>query len=83
MELTVPLEENLSYEHERKLSRYVDLVDQGQSRGCNCELFAVEVGFCCYSAQSALKFLTRVGLWGRELEQATKNIVHEAESASA
>lgn len=83
MELTVPWEENLSYAHERKLSRYDDLVAQCQARGWNCELFAVEVGCRGFSAQSALKFLTRVGLSGRELKQATKSIVHEAESASA
>ena len=45
--------------------------------------FAEEVGCSGFSSHSALKFLTRVGLSGRELKQATKSIVHEAESASA
>ena len=64
---TVPWEENLSYAHDRKLSRYDDLVAQCQARGWNWELFAVEVGCGGFSAQSALKFLTRVELSRREL----------------
>ena len=50
MELTVLWEENLSYAHERKLSRYDNLVAQCQARGWNWQLFAVEIGCGSFSA---------------------------------
>ena len=62
MELRVPWEENLSQAHERKPSRYDNLVAQCQARCWNWQLFAVEVGCGSFSAKPALKFLNRFGL---------------------
>ena len=67
MELTVPWEENFIEAHERKLTRYDELMSQCPALGWNCELFAVEVGCRGFLAKSTAKFLSRIGISGRKL----------------
>ena len=83
MELTVPWEENFELAHERKKTRYADLVSNCIARGWKCELFTVEVGCRGFIGRSASRFLMRVGIWGRSSRSLGKAISERAESASA
>ena len=83
VELTVPWETNMEVAHERKLSRYDDLVAQCEQKGWRCELFAVEVGARGFVSSTMLSLLRRVGIRGRRCKKALLDLSAAAESGSA
>ena len=82
VELTVPWEEGCEEAFERKSERYKDLVQDCRDKGWQAWLYPVEVGCRGFPAQSVWKFLTAVGLTGRERKKAVRKLGEAAERAS-
>ena len=78
IELTCPCEERFLESHERKLSKYVDLVAECEGAGWKSQLFAVEVGARGYASESLNRCLRALGL----NIQRVKRCVKEAAAAA-
>ncbi|KAK0152385.1 hypothetical protein N1851_006099 [Merluccius polli] len=72
IELTVPWEDGCSDAHERKATKYQDLVQQCRDKGWQAWLFPVEVGCMGFPAQSVWNTLTALGIRGRERKTAAR-----------
>ena len=62
LELTVPLEDNISAAHKRKEENYEDLVSSCEQNGYKTHFFAVEVGCLGYCPHSLLHCFESLGL---------------------
>ncbi|XP_078583820.1 uncharacterized protein LOC144866333 [Branchiostoma floridae x Branchiostoma japonicum] len=82
IELTVPWEEGCDLAHERKRSKYQELLLECRAKGCNTWLFPVEIGCRGFPAASSWKLLKDLGLTGRERKEATRLLGEAAEKAS-
>ncbi|XP_078587744.1 uncharacterized protein LOC144868686 [Branchiostoma floridae x Branchiostoma japonicum] len=82
IELTVPWEERCEEAHERKASKYHDLLQCCREKGWQSWLFPVEVGCRAFPAQSTWKLLTALGITGRARKNAVRSIGETAEAAS-
>jgi len=82
IELTVPWEERCEEAHERKASKYQELLQSCKEKGWQSWLFPVEVGCRGFPAQSTWKLLTAVGVTGRARKTAVHRIGEAAEAAS-
>ncbi|XP_078574196.1 uncharacterized protein LOC144860709 [Branchiostoma floridae x Branchiostoma japonicum] len=82
IELTVPWEERCEEAHERKASKYHDLLQCCREKGWQSWLFPVEVGCRGFPAQSTWKLLTALGITGRARKNAVRSIGETAEAAS-
>lgn len=82
-ELTVPWEANVEDAFARKYDKYQDLVFDCQQRGWNTLLFPVEVGCRGLIARSTVRFLSAIGIRGRERRMVFRSLTESAESGSA
>ncbi|KAK0140163.1 hypothetical protein N1851_022917 [Merluccius polli] len=82
IELTVPWKDGCGEVHERKATKYQDLVQQGRDKGWQAWLFPVEVGCRGFPAQSVWNTLTVLGIRGRERKTAARRLGEAAERAS-
>ncbi|KAJ8353609.1 hypothetical protein SKAU_G00211760 [Synaphobranchus kaupii] len=82
VELTVPWEEGVEAAHERKRAKYADLVAECREGGWSARLYPVEVGARGFVGGSTTCLLKDLGLRGRALSKATREIAEEAEEAS-
>src|SRR4029434_3503076 len=82
VELTVPLEEGMEGAHERKRAKYSDLVAECRESGWSTRLFPVEVGTRGFVGSSMTRLLKELGLRGRKLHKATREMSEKAERAS-
>ena len=82
VELTVPWEEGMEGAHERKRAKYSDLVAECRESGWSTRLFPVEVGTRGFVGSSMTRLLKELGLRGKELHKATRELSEEAEKAS-
>lgn len=82
IELTVPWEDGCSEAHERKATKYHELVQQCRDKGWQAWLFPVEVGCRGFPAQSVWNTLTALGIRGRERKAAARRVGEAAERAS-
>jgi len=83
VELTVSLEENMEWAHERELLRYEQLAQHFKSKGWRCDVFAVEVGCRGFVGKSTVNLLRMLGSEGRRLRFFLKEVVCTAERCSA
>ena len=81
-ELTVPWEGNMSWAHERKLTRYEDIRLSCQERGWSCVVFAVEVGCRGFVGYSVIQFLQSLGAGSKAIRGVTQKLQETAEAAS-
>ena len=81
-ELTVPWEGNMSWAHERKLTRYEDIRLSCRERGWDCMVFAVEVGCRGFIGHSAIQFLRRLGAGPKATRRVIRKLQETAEAAS-
>ncbi len=82
MELTVPWEDHLDEAHERKRTKYEELVIDCRKQGWKARCMLIEVGCRGFVGQSLYKTLSVLGITGAERRRAMKNITEEAEKAS-
>ncbi|KAJ8339289.1 hypothetical protein SKAU_G00360750 [Synaphobranchus kaupii] len=82
VELTVPWEEGVEAAHERKRAKYADLVAECREGGWSARLYPVEVGARGFVGGSTTCLLKDLGLRGRALSKATREIAEEVEKAS-
>ena len=73
-ELTCPVEENISKNHDMKLDKYAELQVDCQNAGWSCFNVAIEVGARGFAAESLQRAATSIGIRGR----AVKKLVREA-----
>ena len=73
-ELTCPVEENISKNHDKKLDKYAELQVDCQTAGWSCFNVAIEVGARGFAAESLQRAATAIGIRGR----AVKKLVREA-----
>jgi len=83
IELTVPWEEGCEEAHERKLSKYQELLESCRAKKWSAWLFPVEVGARGFPAQSAWRLLQRLGMSGRAKRAAVRRMGEAAERASS
>ncbi|XP_074530869.1 LOW QUALITY PROTEIN: interferon-induced very large GTPase 1-like [Halichoeres trimaculatus] len=79
VELTVPWEEGMEGAYERKRAKYTDLAAECRENGWRTRLFPVEVGTRGFVGVSTTRLLKELGLRGKELHKATKELAEEAE----
>ena len=82
VELTVPWEEGCGEAHERKTSKYQELLELCREKNWTAWLFPVEVGARGFPAQSAWRLLQRLGMSGRTKRAAVRRLGETAERAS-
>ncbi len=82
MELTVPWEDHLDEAHERKRTKYEELVIDCRKQGRKARCMPIEVGCRQFAGQSLYKTLSVLGITGVERRRTIKNITEEAEKAS-
>ena len=82
IEMTVAWEEGCVESHERKMSKYQELLEQCRAKNWSAWLFPVEVGARGFPAQSAWRLLQRLGMKGRTKRTAVRRLGEAAERAS-
>lgn len=82
IELIVPWEDGCSEAHERKATKYHELIQQCRDKGWQAWLFPVEVGCRGFPAQFVWNSLTALGIRGRERKKAARRVGEAAERAS-
>ena len=82
LELTVPLETRLEEAHERKLTKYDQLVTDIQNKNWKVWYFPVEVGCRGFVAQSLWRALGFLGLTGPGRRNLVGKVERQAETAS-
>uniref|UniRef100_A0A3B1JAJ2 Reverse transcriptase domain-containing protein n=1 Tax=Astyanax mexicanus TaxID=7994 RepID=A0A3B1JAJ2_ASTMX len=82
IELTVPWEDRLDEAHERKRTKYEELVIDCRKQGWKAKCMPIEVGCRGFAGQSLYKTLSALGITGMERRRAIKKIMEEAEKAS-
>ena len=82
VELTVPWETRLEYEHERKAEKYAELVAEVREQNWKCELSCVEVGCRGFIGESMVKWMKRIGLKGRGVKGWQRKIEEVVEGVS-
>ncbi|XP_026059304.1 uncharacterized protein LOC113043970 [Carassius auratus] len=82
IELMVSWEDGCEEAHERKATKYQDLVEQCRAKGWQTWLFPIEVRCRGFPAQSVWKTLTALGIAGRERKAAVRRLGEATERAS-
>lgn len=82
MELTVPWEDRLGEAHERKRTKYDNLVTSCREQGWKARCMPIEVGCRGFVGHSLHKALSTLGITGGARSRAIKNITEAAEKAS-
>ena len=82
VELTVPWEEGCDKAHQRKSSKYQELVEMCRQRGWKAWLFPVEVGCRGFPAQSVWRLFKSIGTRGNQRRAAVRRLGEQAERAS-
>ncbi|KAJ8356956.1 hypothetical protein SKAU_G00197500 [Synaphobranchus kaupii] len=82
VKLTVPWEEGVEAAHERKRAKYADLVAECREGRWSARLYPVEVGARGFVGGSTTRLLKDLGLRGRAISKATREIAEEVEKAS-
>ena len=80
-ELTVPWEENIEEAHERKASKYEEVVDHVRNLGWECSLTPFEVGCRGFVAPSVRTFLRKAGV--KNVKKIIKKLSAKAEEGSS
>ena len=83
IELTVPLEDNFDWAHQRKLEKYEDLREECIINGWITNVFPIEVGCRGFIANSTSVFLTNLGLPPSDKRKYMEKIQDKALTASA
>ena len=82
IELTVPWEDRVVEANERKKAKYAEMAAEAEQRGWKARLRPVEVGCRGFVAKSVFALLTELGVRGRSLKLAIRNMSQAAERAS-
>ena len=82
MELTVPWEDRLGEAHERKRTKYEQLIIDCRAQGWKAKCMPIEVGSRGFVGHSLHKALSALGITGVERSRAIKNTTEAAEKAS-
>ena len=82
IELTVHWEERCNEAHERKLSKYEDLLAECRKQGWKTWNFPVEVGCRGFPAQTVWRMFSALGITGKNRRTAVQKISQTAERAS-
>ena len=82
LELTVPWEERIEEAHERKRSKYQELVEDCQSRSWKTWCLPVEVGARGFAGQSLWRSLRTLGVIGATRRKLITEVCREAEMSS-
>ena len=82
IELTVPWEERCNEAHERKLSKYEDLLAEWRKQGWKTWNFNVEVGCRGFPAQTVWRMFSALGITRKNRRTAVQKISQTAERAS-
>ncbi|XP_060082599.1 uncharacterized protein LOC132561904 [Ylistrum balloti] len=83
IELTVPWEEGCEEAHERKKTKFDELMAKCRQRGRTVWLFPVEVGCRGFRAQSLWRMLQTLGITGRTRSAVIRRLAEAAEKACA
>ena len=81
-ELTVPWEDHIDLSHERKSSKYQDLIDDMKSKGWHVEYHSIEVRCRGFPATSLRRMCKDIGIQGSRLKGTCIAIGAVAEEAS-
>ena len=82
IELTILWESCIQEAHEKKRLKYTDLASKIGNRGWDTKIYPVEVGCRGFVATSTITLLRYLGIAGRALCQATKELSNETEFSS-
>ena len=82
IELTVPWEDAISEAYERKKCKYMELAAEMRINGWDADVYPVEISCRGFIAGSTITLLRRLGLSGKALRNATKNLSSVAEYSS-
>ena len=74
IELTVPWEELVAEEYERKKLRYVELGTESEHRGWKVRICPVEVGCRGFVAKSVVSLLRELGISGQRVRKIVKKM---------
>ena len=83
VELTVPFETRIEFQHQYKMAKYEDLANQIRKSGYAAVIMAVEVGARGFVGTSVYNLLTRLGLKSKKRTKAMKNLAVIAEKSSS
>ena len=83
IELTVPYESRIDYQHQYKTAKYADLATEIKKEGFSCNILAVEVGARGFVGTSVFKVLSQLGIKGRKRTRAMKSLSETAEKSSS
>jgi hypothetical protein len=82
IELTVPWEKRCEESHQRKSSKYEELVEMCKQWGWKAYLFPIEAGCRGFPAQSVWKLYQRLGIRGQQRRTAVCRLGEQAERAA-
>ena len=82
IELTVPWEGAVEEAYERKMLRYTELAAEVKQQGWRAEIRPVEVGCRGFIATSTSRLLREMGVRGKALRQAVRDLSGAAEKGS-
>ena len=83
VELTVPLEENMEEDFERKKLRYENLRMECEDKGWACQVMPIKVGCRGFIGWTTTSYLTSLGLTNRGRRRATQQLQTAAERTSS
>lgn len=82
VELSVPWETNIGFQHFKKLEKYYNLESTARTKGFYAKLFAVEIGARGMPSKNMNKFLEKLGLGREKISEFLNRMSRAALSAS-
>ena len=82
VELTVPYESRIDYQHQYKTAKYADLAAELKKVGFSSKILALEVGARRFVGASVFSGLGELGIRGRKRTRAMKSLAETAEKSS-